>query len=60
MIAHILAGIGTATWARAALRYSGIALTIVLFLLSIRRSGERGGRLAIRSRRVQREINSDY
>ena len=48
MIASILAGIGAAPWARAALRYSGTALTIVLFLISIRRSGERVGRLSER------------
>ena len=35
----------TETWMRAALRYGAITLTIFLFLLSIRRSGERVGRL---------------
>ncbi len=35
-------------WARAALRYAAIALTIVLFLLSMRRSGERVGRIVER------------
>lgn len=48
MIASILGGIGAAPWARAALRFGAIALTIFLFLLSIRRSGERVGRLAER------------
>lgn len=33
---------------RAALRYGTIALAIILFLLSIRRTGERVGRLAER------------
>lgn len=48
MIASILGGIATNPWTRAALRYGAIALTIVLFLLSIRRSGERAGRLVER------------
>jgi hypothetical protein len=48
MIASILGGIATAPWARAILRYGAIAVAIVLFLLSIRRSGERVGRLAER------------
>ena len=46
MIATILGGIAANPWARAALRYGAIALPIVMFLLSIRRSGERIGRLA--------------
>lgn len=46
MIASILGGIAASPWARTALRYGAIALTIVLFLLSIRRFGERVGRLA--------------
>lgn len=33
---------------RAALRYGAIALAVLLFLLSLRRSGERAGRLAER------------
>ena len=49
MIASILGGIAATPWARAALRYGAIALAIVLFLLSIRRSGERVGRLAERT-----------
>lgn len=48
MIARILGGIAASPWARAALRYGTIALAIVLFLLSIRRAGERTGRLAER------------
>jgi len=48
MISRILGGIAATPWARAALPYSAIALTIVLFLLSIRRSGERVGRIAER------------
>ena len=48
MIASTLGGISANPWARTALRYAAIALTIVLFLLSIRRAGERVGRIAER------------
>ena len=33
---------------RAALRYGAVALAVLLFLLALRRSGERAGRLAER------------
>ena len=46
MIATLLTGFAATPWARAVLRYGTIALAIVLFLLSIRRSGERVGRIA--------------
>ena len=46
MIAGIVGGIAATPWMRAALRYGAIAVAIVLFLLSIRRSGERVGRIA--------------
>jgi len=48
MIATLLGGMVASPWARVALRYGAIALTIVLFLLSIRRASERTGRLAER------------
>ncbi len=48
MIAALLGGIAASPWARTALRYGAMALTILLFLLSIRRAGERTGRLAER------------
>ena len=48
MIAALFTGIASAPWMRAALRYGALALTILLFLLSIRRAGERAGRLAER------------
>ncbi|TNF21159.1 MAG: hypothetical protein EP318_08200 [Rhodobacteraceae bacterium] len=48
MIATIFGGIAATPWARSTLRYSAIAIAIVLFLLSIRRSGERVGRIAER------------
>ena len=48
MIGALLGWIAASPWARAALRYGAVALTILLFLLSIRRAGERVGRLAER------------
>jgi hypothetical protein len=48
MIGALFGGVIASPWARAALRYSAVALTILLFLLSIRRAGERTGRLAER------------
>ena len=48
MIAGLLTGIATSTWMQAALRYGAIVLAVLLFLLSLRRSGERAGRLAER------------
>lgn len=48
MIASLLTGIAASPWVRAALRYGALALAIVLFLLSIRRAGERAGRMAER------------
>ncbi|WP_240637934.1 hypothetical protein [Paracoccus aestuarii] len=48
MIGTLLGGIATSPWMRAALRYGAIALAVLLFLLSLRRSGERAGRLAER------------
>ena len=48
MIAALLTGIAASPWMRAALRYGAIVLAVLLFLLSLRRSGERAGRLAER------------
>lgn len=48
MIAGLLTGIATSPWMQAALRYGAIALAVLLFLLALRRSGERAGRLAER------------
>ena len=48
MISGILGGIAAAPWARAALRCAAMARTIILFRLSMRRSGERMGRIAER------------
>ena len=48
MIASILGGIASAPWIKSALRYGAIAFAILLFLLTLRRFGERVGRLAER------------
>ena len=48
MIGELVATFAGSAWARAALRYGAIALALLLFLLSLRRSGERAGRLAQR------------
>jgi membrane protein implicated in regulation of membrane protease activity len=46
MIGALLATLAGSAWARTALRYGVTALAILLFLLALRRSGERAGRLA--------------
>ncbi len=62
MIAALLAGFAASPLTRAALRYGAIALAVLLFLLSLRRSDERSGRSpnALRLRRrlmtVQRQM----
>jgi hypothetical protein len=48
VIAGLLTGIATSPWMRAALRYGAIALAVLLFLLALRHSGERAGRIAER------------
>jgi len=48
MIASILGGITTSPWVRAALRHGAIVLAVLLFLLSLRRFGERVSRIAER------------
>lgn len=48
MITALLTGIAAVPWMRAALRYGAIALAVLLFLLALRHSGERAGRLAER------------
>ena len=48
MITTLLANVVASAWTRAALKYGAIALAVVLFLLSIRRAGERAGRMAER------------
>jgi hypothetical protein len=48
MMGALLGGIAASPWGRAALRYGAIAFAVLLFLLSIRRTGERVGRIAER------------
>ncbi|MFQ3664422.1 MAG: hypothetical protein SNJ79_00080 [Sphingomonadaceae bacterium] len=48
MIAALFTGIAGSPWIRAALCYGAIALAVLLFLLALRRCGERAGRLAER------------
>jgi hypothetical protein len=51
MIGALLTGIAAIPWMRAALRYGATVLTVLtvlLFLLSLRRSGERTGRVVER------------
>ncbi|MFW8636643.1 hypothetical protein [Cribrihabitans pelagius] len=45
MIGALLTGIAAIPWMRAALRYGATVLAVLLFLLSLRRSGERTGRV---------------
>ena len=48
MIATLLSGIAASPWARTVLKYGAIALAVLMFLLALRRSGERAGRMAER------------
>ena len=48
MIGGLVATLARSAWARTALRYGAIVLAALLFLSSLRRSGERAGRLAER------------
>ena len=43
MIGILLGGFAASPWMRSALRYGAIAVAVLLFLLSLRRSGERTG-----------------
>ncbi|TFL16648.1 hypothetical protein [Jannaschia formosa] len=54
MIGGIVATLSGSGWARAALRYGVTALSILLFLLALRRSGERAGRLAERHKTTEK------
>ena len=47
-MAPLLIGFAASPWGRPALRYGTIVLAVLLFLLALRRSGERTGRLAER------------
>jgi len=54
VIAALLTGLAASPWTRAALRYGAIALAVLLFLLALRRSGERAGRLAERLKTTEK------
>ncbi|GGL58725.1 hypothetical protein [Wenxinia marina] len=54
MISTLLGGIATTPWMRAALRYGAIVLAVLLFLLALRRTGERAGRLAERLKTTEK------
>lgn len=62
MIGGLVASHVGSAWARAVLRYGVTVFAILLFLLTLRRSGERAGRLAERldtrekSNEVQRRM----
>ena len=48
MITALLTGIAASPWMPAAVRYGATALAVFMFLLALRRFGERTGRLAER------------
>jgi hypothetical protein len=48
MIGTFLAWASTTPWALRLARWGAVALAILLFLLALRRSGERAGRMAAR------------
>ncbi|WP_246155679.1 hypothetical protein [Rhabdaerophilum calidifontis] len=48
VIGTLLGRIAASPWMRAALRFGAIVLAVLLFLLALRRTGERAGRLAER------------
>jgi len=54
VIGGLLTGIAMSPWMRAALRYGLVAVVVLLFLLALRRSGERMGRLAERFETTER------
>ena len=53
MIGGLLAALDGSAWMRTGLRYGVTALAILLFLLALRRSGERAGRLAERLKTME-------
>ena len=54
MIAALLTGIAASPWVRAVLRYGAIVLAVLLFLLALRRTGERAERLAERLKTTEK------
>jgi hypothetical protein len=58
VIAGLVASLAGTAWARTALRYGVTALAILLFLLALRRSGERAGRLGEQLETMERAHDS--
>ena len=54
MWGRLLAGIFARPWARRVTGYALVALTITLFILNLRRQGERAGRAAERLDQLER------
>ncbi|WP_375572605.1 hypothetical protein ABWH93_06195 [Seohaeicola saemankumensis] len=54
MWGRLLAGISVLPWVRRAAGYALVALTFSLFILNIRRQGERAGRAAERLENLER------
>ena len=54
MLGSLLAGIFARPWARRAAGYALFALTITLFILNLRRTGERTGRAVERLDQLER------
>jgi hypothetical protein len=54
VIGWAVAALARSAWARTALRYGVTALAILLFLLALRRSGERVGRQAERLQTMEK------
>jgi hypothetical protein len=57
VIAVLLGRIAASPWVRAALRHGAIVLAVFLFLLSLRRFGERAGRLGERLETMEKTNN---
>ncbi|ADZ72447.1 hypothetical protein [Polymorphum gilvum] len=54
MICGLFATLAGSAWTRTAIRYVITAIAILLFLLALRRSGERAGRLAEQLETIER------
>ena len=54
MWGHLLAGIFARPWVRRVAGYALVALTITLFIVNLRRQGERAGRAAERLDQLER------
>ncbi len=58
LIAALFTGLAASPWMRTGLRYGAIVLAVLLFLCSLRRSGERADRFA--ERPVHTEMVNDF